>query len=156
MDIIIETPKGSPVKYKYDNEKKQFKLLKALPEGMVFPFDFGFVPGTRGEDEDPLDVIVISEFSSFPGCIVDGRLIGSLQAIQKNEGKEIRNDRYIAVMTSSRIFGCMTDVSELPSRLVDELKYFFINYLRAEGKELDIPKVLGEKEAFSTLYRQVE
>jgi inorganic pyrophosphatase len=156
MDIIIETPKGSPVKYKYDQEKRQFKLLKALPEGMIFPFDFGFVPGTRGEDEDPLDIIVISEFSSFPGCVVEGRLIGSLMAVQQNDGKEIRNDRYVAVMTGSRIFGCMTDIKELPPRLVEELKQFFINYLRAEGKELEIPKVLNEKEAFSTLYRQVE
>ena len=156
MDIVIETPKGSVVKYKYDEKLKLFRLLKALPEGMAFPFDFGFVPGTKGEDDDPLDIMVISEFTTVPGAVVDGKLIGCLQAIQKNDGREYRNDRFIAVLTCSRVFGCMNDINELPSRIVEELKLFFANYIHAEGKEIEIKKVLGEKEAFPLLYKQVE
>jgi inorganic pyrophosphatase len=65
VDVVIETPKGSAQKYDYDPDTHFFKLKKILPSGMVFPYDFGFVPDTRGEDGDPLGVIVISEFHSF-------------------------------------------------------------------------------------------
>jgi inorganic pyrophosphatase len=156
MEITIETPKGSPVKYKYDPEHKHFRLLKALPEGMTFPFDFGFVPGTIGEDNDPLDVLVISEFSTFPGCVTEGRLIGCIEAVQREEGREIRNDRFLAVCTRSRIFGCMKDVSEIPTRLIEEIKLFFVNYMAAEGKELVVKSILNEKDAFPLMYKQVE
>ncbi len=77
MDIIIETPKGSRQKYSFDKDTKLFRLKKVLAPGLVFPFDFGFIPGTKGEDGDPLDMMVISEYQGFPGCIMDvayGRL----------------------------------------------------------------------------------
>src|SRR4051812_46579587 len=74
MDIIIETPKGSRQKYTYNKELKLFRLKKVLAPGLVFPFDFGFIPGTKGEDGDPFDVLVLSEYQTFPGCIVDVRI----------------------------------------------------------------------------------
>jgi inorganic pyrophosphatase len=74
MDIIIESPKGSRIKYKFDNEYRLFRLHKILPAALVFPFDFGFIPGTTGEDGDPIDVMVLSEFQGFPGCLLDCRL----------------------------------------------------------------------------------
>lgn len=67
IEIVVETPKGSAQKYDYDPKSRFFKMSKILPSGMVFPYDFGFVPDTKGEDGDPLDMIVISEFNSFPG-----------------------------------------------------------------------------------------
>ncbi|QEM11306.1 inorganic diphosphatase [Mucilaginibacter rubeus] len=72
ITVIVETPKGSGHKYDYDTATKQFKLKKLLPAGMVFPFDFGFIPNTVGGDGDPLDVLVISEISTFPGCVIAG------------------------------------------------------------------------------------
>src|SRR5436190_20703711 len=108
IDIIIETPKGSAEKYDYDPDLHLFKLKKILPEGMVFPYDFGFIPGTKGEDGDPLDIIVISEFHSFPGCIIKGKIIGGIKAEQsekKRSDKMIRNDRFIAVPKVSKMFG---------------------------------------------------
>jgi len=78
ITAMIECPKGSNQKFDYDPAEKRFKLNKILPAGLVFPFDFGMIPGTKGEDGDPLDIIVISEGSAFPGCLVDCRIISGL------------------------------------------------------------------------------
>ena len=71
ISVIIETPKGSRNKLKYDPAKRMYKLSKVMPEGMVFPYDFGFVPSTKAEDGDPLDVLVLTDDPLFPGCFVD-------------------------------------------------------------------------------------
>src|ERR1700733_8357960 len=80
--VIIETPKGSRNKYDYSVEFKCFQLGKVLPEGMVFPFDFGFLPSTLGEDGDPVDVLLLMDQPTFCGCVVPSRLIGVIEAQQ--------------------------------------------------------------------------
>src|SRR3954471_7423727 len=98
LTAIVETPKGSAQKYTYEPEHKWLKLNKGLPAGMVFPFDFGFIPDTKGGDGDPLDVIAISEITSFPGCCMDCRIIGALKVNQtERNGITTRNDRFLAV-----------------------------------------------------------
>lgn len=106
-DVMIETLKGSVQKYDYDHRKKLFELKKILPSGMMFPYDFGFIPDTKGEDGDPLDVIVISEFISFPGCLMKCKLIGVMRAQQSQKAgknKMIANERFPAVPIFSNIF----------------------------------------------------
>ena len=78
--IVIETPRGSRSKYSYDPECDCMQLSTVLPEGMVFPYDFGFVPSTLGEDGDPLDILVLMEASVIPGCVVRARLVGAFEA----------------------------------------------------------------------------
>src|SRR5215210_6607135 len=102
LNVIIETPKGSRNKFDFDEELGLFKLGGVLPAGAVFPFDFGFVPATRGGDGDPLDVLVLMDEPAFVGCLVPARLIGVIEAEQTEEGKTTRNDRLIAVTTTSR------------------------------------------------------
>ena len=72
--IVVETPKGSRNKYKYNPACDCLELATALPEGMVFPYDFGFLPGTIGQDGDPLDVLVLMDAPVAPGCVIRGRL----------------------------------------------------------------------------------
>jgi inorganic pyrophosphatase len=79
LRAVIETPKGSPNKYDFNPEFAGFELAKTPPEGMTFPFDFGFIPSTQGGDGDPLDVLVLMDFPATPGCVVNARLIGCLQ-----------------------------------------------------------------------------
>ncbi len=93
LNVIIETPKGSRNKFKYDEEFGLFRLSGLLPVGAVFPFDFGFVPSTAGEDGDPLDVLLLMDEPAFAGCLVTSRLIGVIEAEQTEEGKAERNDR---------------------------------------------------------------
>ena len=103
LHVIIETPKGSRNKFKYDEAHGLFKLGGVLPAGAVFPFDFGFVPTTLGGDGDPLDVLLLMDEPAFAGCLVAARLIGVIEAAQTEEdGTTERNDRLIAVAAESR------------------------------------------------------
>src|SRR4051794_11635650 len=79
-NIVIETPKGSHNKYKYEPKLGAMVLSTVLPEGMAFPYDFGFLPDTKGEDGDPLDVLLLMDEPAFPGCIVQARFIGVIEA----------------------------------------------------------------------------
>src|SRR5881394_3501639 len=83
LNAVIETPKGHRNKFKYDEKRGLFRLSGVLPAGAVFPFDFGFVPSTRGEDGDPLDVLVLMEEPAFCGCLISARLLGAIEARQK-------------------------------------------------------------------------
>jgi len=151
MDIIIETPKGSSEKYKYDEALRLFRLHKTLPAGLVFPFDFGFIPGTQGDDGDPLDVLVISEFRGFPGCIMDCRIIGCIEAEQFQEGTKLRNDRFLAVPEQSRVFENAISIEDIPFTLITEIESFFVNYMHGEGKEFHLLGNLNASQAISLL-----
>src|SRR5436190_11092429 len=97
INVIVETPKGNRNKYAYDEKSGLVTLKKVLPCGMVFPFDFGSIPGTKGEDGDPLDVLIVMENSVCTLCLVQARLIGVIEAEQWDKDKCERNDRLIAV-----------------------------------------------------------
>jgi inorganic pyrophosphatase len=97
LNIIVETPKNSRVKYKYNEKYGMFQFDKALPYGFSFPFEFGFVPSTLGGDGDPLDVLVLADEATFTGCLVLGRVLGIFEAEQSEGTKTNRNDRVVAV-----------------------------------------------------------
>ena len=88
--VVIETPKGSRNKYAFDPEEKVFELKKVLPAGMDFPYDFGFVPSTKADDGDPVDVLVLMDEPAFTGCVLICRIIGIIEGEQgdKKERKE--------------------------------------------------------------------
>jgi inorganic pyrophosphatase len=147
ITAIIETPKGSSEKYGYDPKTTLFKLKKILPAGMVFPFDFGFIPKTKGGDGDPLDVIVLSEFKSFPGCVVECIIIGAITAEQSEKKKKVRNDRFLAIPLQCKIFKKIESIEDLPKEIMEELEQFFKNYNKIEGKEFKPLQRLNAKEA---------
>jgi inorganic pyrophosphatase len=138
--IVIETPRGSRNKMKYDPQSRMYKLSKILPEGMVFPYDFGFVPGTKGDDGDPLDVLVLTDEALFPGCLVDCVLVGVLELEQRENGKTERNDRLIAVAQASLLYCEITDLANLNPTVLKQIEAFFVNYQTVRGIEV---KVLG-------------
>jgi len=140
VNAIIDTPKGSRNKFKYDEKSGLFKLGGALPLGAVFPFDFGYIPSTKGGDGDPLDILVLMDEPAFPGCLVKAKLIGVIEA-EQTEGKETtRNDRLIAVAADSRNHSHVRFLGDLNSNLVHEIERFFIAYNETKGKRF---KVLG-------------
>lgn len=154
-NIVVETPKDSREKYMYDPELKSYILKKLLPLGMVFPFDFGFLPGTKGEDGDPLDAMILSEFKTFPGCRIECRLIGVLKAKQTEKGKTIRNDRYFFVPCNSLVYQHIQTSSDLPAQLLKELLKFFETYNEEEGKQFKPINVLSAKKAAALLAKQL-
>ncbi|MBA3805893.1 MAG: inorganic diphosphatase [Acidobacteria bacterium] len=136
LNVIIETPKGSRNKFTYDEEHGLFKLGGVLPAGAVFPFDFGFLPNTKGGDGDPLDVLVLMDESAFAGCLVTSRLLGVIEAEQTEEdGKTIRNDRLIAVAANSRDHRHIISLKDISENLLDEIEHFFVSYNEVKGKE---------------------
>lgn len=152
MDIIIETPKGSRQKYAFDKESRLFRLKKVLAPGLAFPFDFGFIPGTKGQDGAPFDILVLSEYQGFPGCIMDVRIVGCLQATQTMGGKRsYRNDRYIGILEQSSEYDRIMSLEELPDTLIDSIKLFFTTYLQAEGKSIQWEEHLNARLAVEKL-----
>jgi inorganic pyrophosphatase len=151
ITVVVETPKGSAQKYDFDPEKKWFKLKKIMPAGMVFPFDFGFIPETKGEDGDPLDIIVISEFQSFPGCVMDCRVIGAITAQQTEKGKTVRNDRFIAIPEMSLLFANIKTIDDLPPDVIEQLEKFFMNYNELAEKKFKPLKRLDAKKALKLI-----
>jgi len=96
INAVVETPRGCAAKYNYDEETQMFRLKKILPQGLVFPFHFGFIPYTKAEDGDPLDVLILLDEPSWPGCIIECNVIGVLEAEEIKNKKRVRNDRLIA------------------------------------------------------------
>ncbi len=137
--IVVETPRGSRNKYKYDPEVGAMRLGSTLAEGLAFPYDFGFFPSTRGEDGDPLDVLVFLDTAVPTGCVVTARLIGVLEVEQKEKRTPWkRNDRFFAVATQAHDHQQLQHLDDLPPHLVPEIEAFLIHYTGLSGKELRV------------------
>ena len=144
LTVVIEAPRGSRNKPKYDEKLGVFRLSKVLPAGFAFPHDFGFVPSTRGGDGDPLDVLVLADEPLFPGCVVEARLVGVLEVEQKEKGKTEKNDRLIAAVETPYNPPQVHALDELPEQHLDEIEHFLIAFNQAEGRELAI---VGRRDA---------
>src|SRR2546423_4929932 len=104
INVVIETSRGARTKLAYDPKQDAFIVKKVLPQGMSFPFDFGFIPSTLGGDGDPLDVLVLMDEPVPAGAIVPSRLIGVIEATQTEDGEVEENHRLIAVAEASELF----------------------------------------------------
>lgn len=144
LRVVIETPKGSRNKFKYDPDMSAYRLNTVLPEGMVFPYDFGFVPCTKAQDGDPVDVLLLMDIPAFPGIVVESRIVGVIEAEQSEDGKKLRNDRIVAVAKDSRVHSDIKKPADLNDNMLTEVERFFTNYNKERGKGF---KVLGLKGA---------
>ena len=144
LHVVVESPRGSGVKLKYEPDLGSFEYGKALPIGLTYPYDWGFVPGTRAEDGDPLDALVLTDVPSFPGVVIACRPLGMLQLDQKSEEKKgrERNDRLVAVPVKAKRFEEIEDPDDFSDRLREELERFFLNATFFSAKD---PRVLGWK-----------
>jgi inorganic pyrophosphatase len=134
VHVIVDSPKGSRNKYKFDNELNIFRLSHMLPPGSTFPYDFGAIPKTLAEDGDPLDVLVLADESTFVGCLLDVRLIGVIEAEQASDGKTVRNDRLLGVPITAVNPPSLQELSELETELVSNIELFFRSYNEAHGR----------------------
>ncbi len=137
LNVIVDTPKGSRNKYKFDEDLGLFKLGGVLAVGHTFPFDFGYIPGTLGGDGDPLDVLILMDEPAFVGCLIPSRLIGVIQAKQTEDGKTEVNDRLIAIAANARAHSDVKSLRDLNKTLVDEIEHFFVSYNEAKGKKFE-------------------
>jgi inorganic pyrophosphatase len=146
---VVETPQGSRNKFKYDPELRLFRLHKALPIGAVFPFDFGFIPSTLGEDGDPVDMLLLMCEPAYPGTIVNTRLIGVIEAEQTEEGKTTRNDRLMGAASLYKDYESIRELKDLGEGLLSQIEHFFISYNEAQNRQFKPIGRAGSQKALS-------
>ncbi len=139
LDVVVEIPAGSRNKYEYDHERHLIRLDRRLLSATVYPADYGFVPDTLAEDGDPLDVLVLLEDPTFPGCVVSVRPLGVFHMLDEN-GPDAK---IISVLAHDPRWDGTDDVSQVPAALLDEIEHFFTVY-----KDLE-PGKLSETGGFS-------
>lgn len=154
--VVIETPKGRRNKFDYDPNLQAFTLGGLLPEGLSFPFDFGFVPSTLADDGDALDVMILMDEPAHVGCVLTVRLIGIMEAEQKQNGKTTRNDRLIAVAVHSYSHENLQSISEINKSLLDQVEEFFVSYNKSRGKKFKVIGVHGPSRALKRLQEAIE
>ena len=151
ITAVIETPKGSPNKFDYDEDVAGFRLSGVMPEGTTFPYNFGFVPSTVAEDGDPLDVLVFLDAPVVVGCVLTIRLIGVIEAEQRESDDQwVRNDRVLAVATHAHTHDHVHSLDDLRPGLVEEIEAFFGHYNEMRGKVFK-PVGRGGREKARTL-----
>lgn len=135
--VVIEVPRGSNVKFKYDDELGVFTWSRALSVGVCFPHDFGFLPRTLAEDGDAVDTLVLSPVPGYPGVVVKGRVLGALRVEQKRPGQPVkRNDRVLVVPVNAQRTHHLRDIGDVPRRQLDEYQAFFQASLLLTGKNV--------------------
>jgi inorganic pyrophosphatase len=144
---IIETPKGCRNKFDYDPDSGLFMLGGLLPEGMMFPFDFGFIPSTLGADGDPIDVMVLMDAPAHVGCLIEVRIIGIINAEQTEDGKTVSNSRLLGVAIHSYDHEGLKSISEVSKTLLDQVEEFFVSYNKQRGKKFSVTGTGGPKKA---------
>ena len=134
INIVIETPTASPFKVKFDDQSEVSRVHKAMPLGTVFPFNFGFVPGTKGADGDPVDVLLLSDFALPVGAVVIGELIAVLEGEQQDRNEKQRNDRLIAIPIQLSSSEPMLPMIEFGPATKEAIQQFFVKYNELQGR----------------------
>ncbi len=138
VQMVVETPAGSGVKLKYDEEQNVFLWSRPLVAGVKFPFDFGFLPQTLADDGDALDALLLTDQGSYPGVVVPSRVIGALKVKQFREGQPMkRNDRIMLLPTNDHRLEHITEMSQMGQRVSDEIEAFFRASLSLTGKQVE-------------------
>lgn len=156
VHVVIDTPKGSRNKYKLDESLGCFRLSRILPAGAAFPLNFGFIPGTRGEDGDALDVLVVMDEAVPVGTVLAVKVIGVLSARQTQHGHTIQNDRLLAVPVTEVNEPRFRSIEELSDTILDELEHFFRSYNLAHGRLFEPCARLGPEAAERLIERALD
>lgn len=133
VTAVIEVPKGSRNKYEYDKEIEAFALDRVLYSPVVYPADYGFIPKSTYFDGDPMDILVIMEQPTFPGCVIQARPIGIMGMIDGGD----KDYKILAVPEDDPRFKDVKDISDVPEHLLKEIEHFFSVYKNLEGKEVE-------------------
>jgi inorganic pyrophosphatase len=151
VHAVVETPRGSRAKLEFDPKLGAFTLAKLLLAGLTYPYDWGFIPSTKAEDGDPLDVLIIHDAATYPGLVLTCKPIGVLEVLQSSKGKTERNDRVFVVPDRSPFEGDLQDIRRLPRRAVEELEKFFEATNALESKTLKFLGWRGPAKAIKTI-----
>ena len=152
VNAIIEIPRRSRAKYEIDKETGLLKLDRILYSAVHYPANYGLIPQTLGEDNDPLDVMVLSYIDAPPMCLMRARIIGVMGMIDGGEG----DDKLIAVAEDDVSVSHIRDVEELPKQFTTEIIHFFSEYKRLEEKEVEVTGIQNRDEAHRIIKEGIE
>lgn len=149
---VIEIPKGSRNKYEYDKDMEAFALDRVLYSPFHYPAEYGIIPQTLWDDGDPMDIIVLMEQPTFPGCVIESRPIGIMKMIDGDDS----DDKILSVPLNDPKFKEVNDIKDVPKHLLDEIAHFFKEYKTLEGKETKILGWEGTEAAFKAIDHSID
>jgi inorganic pyrophosphatase len=149
---IVEIPKGSRAKYEIDKETGLIKLDRVLYGSMMYPTHYGIIPQTLFDDGDPLDILILTQVTLVPLTLVSCRIIGVMRMIDQG----VPDDKIIAVADKDPSVLDIQNIEDLPQLFIEELRNFFENYTKLEGKSVQVPEFLGKEAAYATLAHSIE
>jgi inorganic pyrophosphatase len=152
VNAIIEIPKGSRAKYEIHKESGLIMLDRVLYASMYYPQNYGFVPQTLGEDGDPLDIMVLTQVTVVPRCLIPSKVIGVMRMVDRGEP----DDKILAVAEGDASVAHINDVSELPEYFRVELKHFFEEYKTLENKIVVVDDFQSKEKGMQIIVESIE
>ncbi len=150
VNVIIEIPQGSGVKYEVDHDSGMLMVDRFNFTSMSYPFNYGFIPGTKGEDGDPIDVLLLSPEPVHPNTLVHCCPIGLLE--MEDEAGVDTKIITVPTLKADAYFGKMTDISDVPEIMKSRIKHFFDHYKELEpGKWVKTKDFLGKTDAYDAI-----
>lgn len=134
VTVLIEIPRGSKNKYEWDEEMEGVALSRVLYQSVAYPAEYGFIPGTMADDGDALDVVVLIDQPTFPGCLMRVCPIGILRLRQEGE----RDDKVLCVAVTDPLYADTHDIGDIPPHRLLEIRHFFATYTELEGREVEV------------------
>jgi len=151
LRVVVETPRGSRHKFAWEPKLEAFVLKQTLSSGLSWPYDYGFIPQTLGDDGDPLDILVLMDEGTFTGCVFEARLLGGFDMTKNG----VENPRFIAALTPHKEVSLSTDgydrLDDLPKPLLNEIETFLTTYSEERGNEIVCKGRYGRKEALEMI-----
>jgi len=152
FNVIIENPKGNKNKYEIDKETGLIKLDRAMKSAQDFPFDYGFAPQTLWEDDDALDVVVLTTYPIHPGILLVVRPVAVMHMTDSGDS----DDKIIAVPVKDPRWDSTQDLGDINPHTVKEIQHFFETYKSIEGKIVTIDGVEGKDKAIEAIKKSIE
>jgi inorganic pyrophosphatase len=149
---VIEIPKGSRNKYEYDKDMEAFALDRVLYSPFHYPAEYGIIPKTLWDDGDPMDIMVIMDQPTFPGCVIETRVVGVMRMIDGEES----DDKIIGVPVNDPRFKDVNDISNIPQAFLEEIAHFFKEYKKLEGKKTNILGWDNAEKAFEAIKHSIK
>lgn len=152
VNAIIEIPKGSQAKYELHKESGLIKLDRVLFSAVYYPANYGFIPRTLSDDDDPLDILVICSVDVDPLCLIEAKVIGLMEMIDNEE----RDEKIISVAKNDISVNYIDDIDGLPPHTMIQLRRFFEDYKKLEHKNVIVEKIAGKEEAFRVIQESID
>jgi len=153
--VVVEIPKGSPIKYELDKESGALFVDRVLYTAMYYPFNYGFIPNTLAEDGDPVDVLVISDWAVAPGSVIRAKVIGVLE-MEDEKGIDAK----VIAVPHEKIdpsYAQINDLKDLPEAVLEKIKHFFEHYKELEkGKWVKVREFKGKEEALKEVKKAIK